>query len=253
MEYPSLAFKTKPQLLSRWAIYISLACLIIFSIASNLANAEDWKTYRYDSARSGVTTEKMTTPLSLQWTFKPNHSPEPAWPPPAEELPRMHFDSAYHVSVVDGTVYFGSSVDNKVYAIDSEKGEVRWTFFTEGPVRFAPSIWKDQVYVGSDDGYVYCLKSKDGKLVWKYRAGPSDEKVLGNGRRISLWPVRTSVLVDQSATDDSVLEAFDWLVDQATHKDMVLLFISGHGVKDKRGNPGVHRSSLLFSARLFWN
>ena len=130
---------------------------------------------------------------------------------------------------------------------------MRWTFFTEGPVRFAPSIWKDQVYVGSDDGYAYCLKSTDGKLVWKYRAGPSDEKVLGNGRRISLWPVRTSVLVDQSATDDSVLEAFDWLVDQATHKDMVLLFISGHGVKDKRGNPGVHRSSLLFSARLFWN
>jgi outer membrane protein assembly factor BamB len=115
---------------------------------------------------------------------------------PAEELERMHFDSAYHVTVANDTVYFGSSVDNKVYAIKAETGEVRWTFFTEGPVRFAPVIWKDRVYVGSDDGYVYCLKAKDGELVWKYRAGPTDEKLIGNGRMISLWPVRTSVLVD---------------------------------------------------------
>jgi hypothetical protein len=33
--------------------------------------------------------------------------------------------------------------------------------------------------------------------VWKYRPGPSEEKVIGNERMISLWPVRTSVLVDQ--------------------------------------------------------
>lgn len=108
-----------------------------------MANAEDWTTYRYDSARSGITAEKVVTPLSLHWTFKPTHAPKPAWPKPAEELPRMHFDSAYHVTVANDIVYFGSSVDNKIYAIDAKTGEVRWTFFTEGPVRFAPSIWKD--------------------------------------------------------------------------------------------------------------
>jgi len=99
--------------------------------------------------------------------------------------------------VANETVYFGSSVDNKVYALGAKKGKIRWTFFTEGPIRFAPTLWKKKVYVGSDDGYVYCLQAKDGKLVWKYRAGPSDEKVIGNGRMISLWPVRTSVLVDE--------------------------------------------------------
>jgi len=115
---------------------------------------------------------------------------------PAEELPRMHSDNAYHVTLADGIVYFGSSVDNKVYALSAETGKVSWTFFTEGPVRFAPTIWKGRVYAGSDDGYVYCLKAKDGELIWKYRPGYSDEKVLGNERMISLWPVRTSVLVD---------------------------------------------------------
>ena len=52
------------------------------------------------------------------------------------------------------------------------------------------------MYAGSDDGYVYCLSAATGELLWKYRAGPTDEKVIGNGRMISHWPVRTSVLVD---------------------------------------------------------
>jgi len=180
----------------RFSIYLSVFCLLISLIFLNLANSENWTTYRYNNARTGVTPEKLTAPLSLQWEFKTVHSPKPAWPKPGEELPRMHFDSVYHVTVANNTVYFGSSVNNKIYAIDSESGETRWTFFTEGPIRFAPSIWEEKIYFGSDDGYVYCLQAKNGNLVWKYRPGPSDEKVIGTGRMISLWPIRTSVLVD---------------------------------------------------------
>jgi len=44
------------------------------------------------------------------------------------------------------------------------------------------------------------VNAYNGSLVWKYRAGPGDEKIVGNGRIISIWPVRTSVLVD----DDQV-------------------------------------------------
>ena len=93
-------------------------------------------------------------------------------------MERMHFDNAHHVAAAKGLVYFGSSVDNKVYALSARSGKIKWTFTTEGPVRFAPSIWKNRIYVGSDDGHVYCLKARNGKLIWKYRAGPSDEKVL---------------------------------------------------------------------------
>ncbi|MBD3182662.1 PQQ-binding-like beta-propeller repeat protein [Candidatus Poribacteria bacterium] len=175
---------------------IAIICVFLTFFAIGLANAEGWLTYRYDSARSGFTSEKMAAPLSLKWNFVPNHTPKPAWPMPGEEQPRMHFDSVYHTVVSDGKVYFGSSVDGKIYALDSDKGEVEWTFFTDGPIRFAPSIYDDKIYFGSDDGYVYCLEAKNGKMVWKYRAGPSDEKIIGNGRMISLWPVRTSVLVE---------------------------------------------------------
>jgi outer membrane protein assembly factor BamB len=157
---------------------------------------EDWATYRSDIARSGNTSETVGPELFLQWKYIPAHKPKPAWPMPSEELPRMHNDNAYHVVIADGNSYFGSSTTDKVYSIDVAKGEVRWSFFAEGPVRFAPTVYTDKVYFGSDDGYAYCLNSKDGSLVWKYRPGPSDEKIIGNGRMISLWPVRTGVLAD---------------------------------------------------------
>jgi outer membrane protein assembly factor BamB len=63
-------------------------------------------------------------------------------------------------------------------------------FFSQSPIRFAPVHWEGALYVGSDDGYLYCLDAATGKLRWKHRAGPSDEMVLGNGRLISRWPVR---------------------------------------------------------------
>jgi hypothetical protein len=180
----------------RHSAYTSILSFFIVVFMYAAVNAADWPTYRHDGARSGVTSERLVPPLSQQWVFISKDAPKPAWPRPAEELPRMHFDDAYYVAVGGKSVYFGSSVDNKVYSLDASTGRVRWSAFTDGPIRLAPTIWKDRVFVGSDDGYVYCLKAKNGRIVWKYRASPGNEKVLGNGRMISLWPVRTGVLVD---------------------------------------------------------
>ncbi len=162
-----------------------------------MTSAGDWPTYRHDAAHSGVSPEGPGGNLALQWTYVPLHPPDPAWPATAEEMPRMHADNAFHVAVAEGRVFFGSSVTDEVTAMDAASGKIVWSFLAEGPVRFAPTVYNGRVYVGSDDGYVYCLKAGDGTLVWKYRPGPSEEKVLGNERMISLWPVRTSVLADQ--------------------------------------------------------
>ncbi len=168
------------------------------------ARASDWPTYRHDSARTGCTGESMAAPLTLQWVYTSFHPPRPAWSAPAERpregvvmLHRVNFDDALQVAIADNVVYFGSSVDNKVYALDAATGEEHWSFFTGGPIRLAPTVWKDRVLFGSDDGFVYCLKATDGKLLWKKRGGPNDEKLLGNGKMISRWPIRTGVLVDE--------------------------------------------------------
>ncbi|MEW6237985.1 MAG: PQQ-binding-like beta-propeller repeat protein [Candidatus Omnitrophota bacterium] len=167
---------------------------ILFFYSAGFAN--DWPAYRCDAARSGFASETLANDLYLQWSYSPNDIPKPCWPMPASELPRMHSDNAYHAAIANGKVFIGSSVTNEIFAMDLKTGEPRWKFFAQGPVRFAPAVYEGRVYAGSDDGYVYCLDAADGSPLWKRRAGPSEEKVIGNGRMISLWPVRTGVLVD---------------------------------------------------------
>ncbi len=54
----------------------------------------------------------------------------------------------------------------------------------------------ESLCLGSDDGFVYCLDTAKGQLVWKRRLGPADESILARGEMISCWPIRTGVLVD---------------------------------------------------------
>jgi len=182
---------------------LSMGCLLLTLTFAAAAEAKPWPMYRHDPSRSGIASEPLAPPLSLDWVLVPPRPPEHAWgdpqPKPIEhhlELPRLRFDDAYHVSAAGGFVYFGSSADAQVYALDAATGAVRWRFPTEGPVRCAPTVADGRVYVGSDDGRVYCLDGTDGTVLWTFEAAPTREMVLGNGRMISLWPVRTGVLVD---------------------------------------------------------
>ena len=90
--------------------------------------------------------------------------------------------------IANRRLFFGSSADCCVHALDAVTGRELWTFYTSGPVRLAPAIWRDRVLVASDDGFLYCLAADNGKLLWKLRGGPGNAMVLGNGRMVSRWP-----------------------------------------------------------------
>ncbi len=190
--------------------------ITIFLFAALLTSSQhmrpaygDWPTYRGDARRSGVSSEHVVVPLVERWRHKAAHAPQPAWPEMSasrdvfrqvELGPTVVFDRAFHVTVCGQSLFFGSSVDDHVYCLDASSGKVRWSFCTEGPVRLAPTISQQRVYVGSDDGCVYCLAAADGHLLWRHRIGPADRRLPGNGRMISLWPVRCGVVVE----DDTV-------------------------------------------------
>lgn len=192
----------------------TIAAVLMFALAGpytlRAGDSDDWPTRMHDIRRGGVSGVKLSPPLSQAWVYTTSRQPAPAWPqsPAIHDYfhsiynmkPRQGFDRCFDVAVVGGHVYFGSSVSGAVTCLDNGAGgRVRWTFFTDGPVRFAPHVTNGKVYFGSDDGYVYCLNASDGSLVWKERAGPSDEMIWGNEHMISVWPVRTSVIVDDGA------------------------------------------------------
>lgn len=173
--------------------------MILVLVLAGTVKADDWPTYMHDNARSGVSTEALDLPLAELWTYVPPAEPKPAWPDPQPgmgELPKLTFDDATHVALAGDTVYFGSPVDNGVHALDAATGTRKWSFFTEGPVRLTPTVADGRAYAGSDDGNVYCLDARTGARIWSTRPMPGMTRLLGAGRMMSLWPVRTGVLVD---------------------------------------------------------
>ncbi len=170
---------------------IIISCFI-FTLFCFPTVAADWPTYRADAFRSGFTEQSLPQKVSLHWTYQSPHLPQPAWKAPDT---RMNFDHAFQTVVSNGTVLFGSSADCKVYALDAITGKEQWSYITESPIRFAPLLWKNQAYVVSDDGYLYCFHTQNGKLVWTKRGGPNNRMILGNDRMISRFPVRGAPVI----------------------------------------------------------
>ncbi|MBT4814146.1 MAG: PQQ-binding-like beta-propeller repeat protein [Lentisphaerae bacterium] len=165
-----------------------------------LAALGSWPTYRGDSARSGYTAGELPKELSQDWVYRAPR-PCPAWPSVDS---RAGFDRAYHTVISDGLLFFGSSATGIVYALDAGTGRDAWSFVTGGPVRLAPAVAGNCVYVVSDDGFLYCLSTKAQEdpghapqpaRHWSLRGGPADSLVLGNDRLISRWPARGGPVV----------------------------------------------------------
>jgi outer membrane protein assembly factor BamB len=71
----------------------------------------------------------------------------------------------------DGIVYFTSG-ENRIYAIDAQKGTWKWQYDREAPETFtirgygSPLVVGGRVYVGFSDGYLACLNSGTGEVIW---------------------------------------------------------------------------------------
>ena len=166
--------------------------------------AEDWPTYQHDNRRSAVTKEALALPLKESWRYESPSPPQTAWTGPAkwdaysgnDGLQSMrNFDPAFYVTAVADSVYFGSSVDNSAHCLDATNGESRWQHYTNSAVRLPPTIGGDKAWFGSDDGHVYCVQTSSGELVWKSKPSPDPRLIPSNGKLISLWPVRSGVLL----------------------------------------------------------
>jgi len=172
---------------------VMAALLMLYSPAMSA----DWPAYKKDVRRSSVTDEKLASRMRAAWIYKCAQPPSPAWPEPVRIPNRMDFDYAPHPVIAGGLVYFASTADDTIRALDVETGRLKWRFTTAGPVRFAPQIADGKCYAAGDDGVVRCLDAATGETIWTFRAAPRDERLIGNRRMISRWPVRSGVLVSK--------------------------------------------------------
>ncbi|MGB6528427.1 MAG: PQQ-binding-like beta-propeller repeat protein, partial [Candidatus Nitrosopolaris sp.] len=81
------------------------------------------------------------------------------------EIPGDVFSSPCLVGGNGMTVVVGS-MDKFIYAIEIKSGNILWMFETGGEVWSSPSYNGNEIFIGSDDGFLYCMDI-DGKLIWK--------------------------------------------------------------------------------------
>lgn len=164
---------------------ISLLGCLAFFITSATA---DWPQWRYDANRSAKTPDELSDNLQLVWKQSfPQR--EQVWDDPLNH-DLMTYDRIFEPIVSGNLMILNFNDSDKVLALDIRTGKEAWRFYTDGPVRFPAVADGDHTYVVSDDGFLYCLKTQTGKLMWSFRGAPGDLKVIGNERMISAWPAR---------------------------------------------------------------
>jgi len=166
--------------------------VVLGSVGAAAASAADWPVWRHDVGRTAISPEELPKELHLRWV-RSLPPLAPAFGQLRQE--RLQFDLGYEPVVLGKTLFVGSSHNDRLTALDTETGSERWRFYAGGPIRVAAVGGQDKVYVASDDGRVVCLDAANGSPLWSRRASPSPRKVLGNGRLISVWPIRGGPLL----------------------------------------------------------
>ncbi len=196
-----------------------LVMFLFISSTSFVFGQNDWPMWRYDYNRSATTPEQLADELHLQWKVKYS-AREPVWDDPLNQN-LMQFDRIFEPVVADNKVFVGFNDQDKVVAIDIHSGEELWHFYADGPVRLPLTVNKKKIYFTGDDGYCYCLNTGNGSVVWKRLLAPSDNKLLGNKRLISMWPARGGIVLKDdiiytAASIFPMMGTFIYALDAAT-------------------------------------
>lgn len=152
----------------------------------------DWWTHRASNVRSGMVAVTIpSTGLQQMWKYTPvrlydtvSRNVGRDWREEQEATPAVSIGTR---------LFFGGS-DGYVRCV--EGGAEVWRYQTGGRIYATPTVTAGCVFVGSADGYAYCLDAADGDLVWRFRGAPVERRVSLYGYLASTWPVVTGVLVN---------------------------------------------------------
>jgi len=154
-----------------------------------------WRSYLGNERRSSYVNTKITLPLKEVWRVKAEDQIAPEWIDYDWNLNKTVDAPVSAPSAGNGLVAVALPESHRVAVYDTVTGKERWSFVSEARVVVPPTFHGDMALVGSTDGYVYCLRAKDGELIWRYCAAPAQRRIAIFGQVESHWPVTAGVAV----------------------------------------------------------
>jgi len=135
-----------------------------------------------------------------------------------------------------------TQTDNRISVIASNRHtqsepeiiNVKWKTKTVQTVAATQDIYKPDLYLLSigvskyqQSGYSLDYANKDAEGI---------ASVLNRQSGKLYRKIHKRVLTDHKATQNDILDGLDWILKESTQKDLSVIFVAGHGLKDDRGN-----------------
>ena len=140
------------------------------------SSQSDWPTFRADVERTLSVSGSVSDTPGKQW--------------------EVNVPGKLSAPVYAGGRLYVSSIDlHTVYALDGKTGAQVWSYTAGGRIDTPPTIHKGLVVFGSADGWVYCLRASDAKLVWRFRGSNADLRMVSYDQLESVWPVPGNILI----------------------------------------------------------
>ena len=201
--------------------------------------------YRHDPQRSNATTADAPRTLDVLWR-KTVSRPAPAGPLGTDWKESLA-DTLSAPVIAEGALLAAATDRNQVVALDAASGNELWRASAGGRVDTPPTIHSGLCLFGSHDGYIYALSRDDGRLAWKLRAAPREERMVSCGKVESPWPVIGTVLVEdgvgfasagrtQGSDGGIAVRAFDALTGKPVWSRALVMTKSGSEYRAMRRN-----------------
>jgi outer membrane protein assembly factor BamB len=93
-----------------------------------------------------------------------------------------------------GKLFVAVTDRGEVVALDEKSGAEAWRYRAGSRIETSPTVFRNAVFFGCNDGYVYALAADNGTVMWRTRLAPRERRMLEHGVVESVWPVYGAVL-----------------------------------------------------------